>query len=30
MMTKNGEIIHRYFEEISNDLLVGFSDALRD
>jgi hypothetical protein len=28
MMTTNGEVIQKYFEEISQNLLVGFSENL--
>jgi hypothetical protein len=30
MMTKNGEIIQKYFEDISQSLLVGISDTLTE
>jgi len=30
MMTINGEIIQNYFEEISQGLLEGISDTLKD
>jgi hypothetical protein len=29
-MTANGEIIQKYFEDISQSLLVGFSENLTD